>query len=333
MIYRVALMNTHVRPLLILICVALGTHSPSGAELRVGMIGLDTSHVIAFTQILNDPTHKDYVPGAKVVAGFKGGSPDIEASASRVEGFTQQLTQKFGVKIYDSIEELCQNVDAVMLESVDGRPHLEQARPVFAARKPMYIDKPLAGTLRDALAIAALAKETATPCFSSSSYRFYPGIIELKQADAGEVRGAISYGPCSIEPHHPDLFWYGVHGVEALFTVMGQGCQQVTRTTSANTDEVVGLWPGGRIGTFRGLRGGVTPSKVILFGSKAVLEQKPGGGYGPLVREIVKFFQTGKPPVSMEETIEMFAFMEAADESKRRGGTPVTLAEVVRKAQ
>jgi predicted dehydrogenase len=303
----------------------------SAAELRLGIIGLDTSHVVAFTQLLNDPKQKDHVEGAKVVAAFKGGSPDIESSASRVEGYTKQLREQFGVKIVDSIPELCKQVDAILLESVDGRPHLEQARPVFEAGKPIFIDKPVAGSLRDAVAIYRLAKEKNVPIFSSSSYRFYESLLEVKNAKVGQIQGCISYGPSHLEPHHPDFFWYGVHPTEALFTIMGQGCESVVRSTTPTTDVVTGTWAGGRLGTLIGLQTGPTPHKVIVFGEKAVVEQKGSGNYTPLVREIIKFFQTGVAPVSAGETIELFAFMEAADESKRLGGKPVKIAEVLQR--
>ncbi len=303
------------------------------APLRIGIIGLDTSHVTAFTSLLNNENGKDHVSGGKVVAAFKGGSPDVESSANRVEGFTKDLQEKYGVKIVPTIEELCKEVDAVLLESVDGRPHLEQARPVIKAGKPLFIDKPVAGSLRDAIEIYRLAKEAKVTVFSSSSYRFYDSMVELKKTDVGEVRGAISYGPCSLEPHHPDFFWYGVHATEALFTIMGTGCESVSRTSTREFDVATGTWKGGRVGTFYGLRTKSTPHKVIVFGSKAVAEQKGSGTYAPLLREVMKFFETGVAPVSPEETIEMFAFMEAADESKRQGGAPVKISDVMAKAQ
>ncbi len=307
------------------------TVSIFGAELRLGMIGLDTSHVPAFTKLLNDVQDKNHVPGGKVVAAFKGGSKDIESSWSRVDGYTKELQEKYGVKIVDTIEELCGQVDAVLIESVDGRPHLEQARPVLKAGKPLFIDKPVAGSLRDAIEIYRLAKEQKVPVFSASSYRFYDSLIELKKADVGEIRSVISYGPAHLEPHHPDMYWYGVHPTEALYTLMGKGCQTVVRTATPDTDVITGSWMGGKIGILHALRTGSTPSKVIVFGSKAVAEQKGSGDYAPLVREIIKFFQTGVAPVSAEETLEMFTFMEAADESKRQGGQPVQLSEVLKK--
>lgn len=300
-------------------------------DLRIGIIGLDTSHVIAFTKLLNNADDPQHVAGGKVVAAFKGGSPDIESSASRVDGYTQELQDKFGVKIVDTIEELCTLVDAILLESVDGRPHLAQAKPVFEAGLPIFIDKPIAGTLDDAIEIFRLAKEHNVPCFSSSSYRYYKSMTDLMKQDVGEIRGAISYGPCSIEPHHPDLFWYGVHPTEALYTVMGTGCETVVRTHTENTDVVTGVWSDGRVGTLRGLRNQQTPHQVIIFGTKAVATQENSGDYAPLVVEIVKFFQTRVAPVSPEETIELFAFMEGADESMRQGGVPVKLSDVMKK--
>lgn len=314
--------------------VALGCAvSASAQDLRVGIIGLDTSHVIAFTKTLNDPAAPNHVPGAKVVAAFKGGSPDIESSRTRVDGYTKQLHDEFGVKIVDSIEELCTLVDAVLLESVDGRPHLEQVKPVFAAKKRVFIDKPVAGSLRDAIEIYRLSQESGVPCFSSSSYRYYESMVALQGEKVGTLRGAISYGPAHLEEHHPDLFWYGVHPVEALFTVMGTGCETVVRTSTPDTDVVTGTWSDGRVGTLVGLRNQATPHKVILFGTDAVAEQKEGkDDYAPLVAQIVKFFQTGVVPVAPEETLQIFAFMEAADESKRQNGAPVKITDVMAKA-
>jgi predicted dehydrogenase len=320
-----------MKTLATLALMLLGVRAEAAEDLRLGMIGLDTSHVIAFTKILNDPQAKEHVAGGKVVAAFAGGSPDIESSASRLDGYTRQLREQFGVQMVPTIEELCAKVDAVLLESVDGRPHLAQARPVIAAHKPLFIDKPVAGSLRDAVEIYRLAREAKVPVFSSSSYRFYPSLIDLKKTDVGEVRSVISYGPAHLEPHHPDLFWYGVHPTEALFTLLGRGCETVVRTTTPDTDVITGTWSGGRVGTLHAIKNGATPNKTLVFGTKAVAEQKGSGDYVPLVREIMQFFRTGVAPVSPEETIELFAFMEAADESKRQGGAVVRIQDVLRK--
>jgi len=319
--------------LTVVLLLAAAAPSAAGELLKCGIIGCDTSHVPAFTRMFNDPKAEGDLADIRVVAAYPGGSDDVKASYTRVEKFTNQL-REMGVEIVDSVDALVEKVDVVLLESVDGRPHLEQVKPVLAAGKPVFIDKPVAGSLADALEIYRLAKEHGVPCFSSSSLRFSPEIAgRASDEKIGEVVGVSAYGPCSLEEHHPDLFWYGVHGVEVLFTLMGTGCEQVQRTHTDGTDFVVGRWKDGRIGTFRGIREGRAGYGATVFGSKGIGATGRYAGYSPLVMEIARFFKTGKPPVSPEETIEMFAFMEAADESKRQGGAPVRIQDVIEKAR
>jgi hypothetical protein len=303
--------------------------------LKAGIIGLDTSHVVAFTKLLNDPNAKGDLAGVRVVAGFPGGSQDVPASRDRVAGFTKQLKEQYGVEIVDSIDELLKKVDVVLLESVDGRPHFEQVKPVIKAKKPVFIDKPAAGSLADVLRIYDLAKANNVPVFSSSSLRFALEIGAVHGNDKiGDVIGCATHAPCELEEHHPDLFWYGVHGCENLYAVMGIGCESVSRVKTKDTDVVTGTWKGGRVGTFRGLRGGQNKGYgMVVYGTKGIEATKVSTDYKPLVVEICKFFRTGKPPVSAEETIELFAFMEAADESKRKEGAPVAIESDMAKAR
>ena len=323
-------MKTCLAILTLLLLVGLAQSSRAADDLRIGLIGLDTSHVTAFTQLLNDPTHQNHIAGARVVAAFKGGSRDIESSWSRVDAYTKELTGKWGVKLYDSIEEMCRHVDAVMLESVDGRPHLEQARPVLKAGKRLYIDKPMAGSLRDVVEIFNLAKAAGVPIFSASSLRYGKNTQAVRNGSIGPVTRAETSSPCHLEPHHPDLFWYGVHGVESLFTLLGPGCETVRRGATADGKiEVTGTWTGGRTGTFRETENSYGGQAVGEKGEAAVGSYD---GYHPLVAEVVTFFKTGVVPVPAAETVEIFAFMEAADASKRRNGEPIRMADVLRAA-
>jgi len=315
--------------LLLLPLACLGA-SAIAADIRIGILGTDTSHTESFAKLLNDPANPNHIPGGRIVAAWKGGSPDIEASASRVEGFAKELSGAYGVKICDSIEEVARDADAIMILSVDGRPHLEEARRVFPFHKPVFIDKPLAGSLRDGIEIFRLAQQFHVPCFTASGERFTPDITELRRAKIGKLRGVFSYGPAAIEPHHPDLFWYGIHAVEKCYALMGTGCVTVVRTYTADADVVTGVWSDGRVATVRGNRNTKYAFGIIVFGSEDVVEGKPSDGYEGLISQILTFYQTGIAPVSHTETIETLAFMEAADESKRRGGVPVSLAEILK---
>ncbi len=296
--------------------------SSQAADLKIGMVGLDTSHVTAFTRVLNDKTDKNHITGARMVAAVKDSSPDVESSYTRVEKYTAELTDKWGVKLYPTVDELCQHVDAVMIENVDGRPHLKHAIDVIKAGKPLYIDKPLAGTLEDCVKIYQLAKEYNIPVFSSSSLRFAKNTLAARAGDYGKVLRCETFSPAHLEPHHPDLFWYGIHGVESLFTVMGPGCVSVQRgTTKDGKIEVTGTWKDGRIGIFREGKGYGGTAKCDTG------EHPVGGydGYAPLVAAVIKFFKSSKSPVTSRETLEIYAFMQAADESKAANGKKVFL--------
>jgi predicted dehydrogenase len=286
---------------------------------------------VAFTKILNDAADPHHVPGAKVVAAFKGGSADIEASASRIEKFTQEVKTRYGVELVESIDALLQKVDAVIITSVDGRVHLEQARPVLAARRRLFIDKPLAASARDAKEIVRLSTESGAPFFSASSLRFLEAIAGVRDSPKlGKIQGCEAYTPARMEEHHPDLSWYGIHGVEILFAIMGPGCESVRRWHTPETDVVTAKWKDGRLATLRGIRSGKADYGAIVYGEKAILTTPPteGSVYRNLVQEIVKFFQTGVAPVGPDEMIEVIAFIEATQISKQRDGGAVRLDEV-----
>jgi predicted dehydrogenase len=309
------------------VSIALAEESPEWAakDLRAGIIGTDTSHVPAFTGLFQQ--HPEW--RIKVVAAFKGGSPDLPISADRVEKFAKSIHERYGVEIVDSIEELLEKVDVVLLESVDGRPHLAQATPVLKAGKRLFIDKPMAASLDDVREIVRLSKETGTPFFSSSSTRFHPDIPRLRdEPGVGKVEKVQGSSGCSRLKDHPDLYFYGVHGVEALYAVMGRGCVSVHRKVDENADITTGKWRDGRIGVYYGVLKGKGPPMIKVWGTEGVTEPTGRGGYEGLVRAVAEFFHTGRPPVEPAVTIEMFEFMTAAQRSSERGGAEVRLDEL-----
>ena len=305
--------------------------------IRAGIVGCDTSHVIAFTNLINNPQAIGPFADVEVTAAFPGGSTDIPESHNRLAGYVKQLSEK-GIKIVDSLEELADQCDAIMLESVDGRPHLKQFRAI-ARGKPVFVDKPAAASLADVLTIFRVADETHTPVYSSSSLRFVKEVREVqtllatKDKAFGDLLGCETSSPMSTQKFHPDLFWYGIHGVEPLFAIMQPGCESVSRTDSAISSVVVGKWKDGRIGSYRGIKKGYYYS-FSAFGTKHVMQwTAPAPGYEPAVVAMCEFFKTRKPSVARQETIEIYAFMEAADESKKQGGKPVVLADIIHRAE
>lgn len=301
----------------------------SSTPLKIGLIGLDTSHVEGFASLLHDAKNPDHVPGGRIVAGFPGGSADFPLSISRVPGYTQKLRDEHGVTMLGSPREVAAAVDVIIHTTVDGRIHREQFAEIASFHKPVFLDKPFAVTSQDARAIAALARENHTPLFSSSSLRF-AGALQTALADksSGKIFGADFFGPLKLQPTQPGFFWYGIHTAEMLYATLGAGCARV-RVTATNDHEVaVGTWRDGRIGVIRGNRAGNDSFGGVIHREKSSQWVDVAAGRRPdagLTVAIMDFFRGGPPPIALDETVELIRFLEAANESRDHAGREVDL--------
>ena len=311
---------------------------------RIGIIGLDTSQVTMIISHINNITGPGYdvvqpiwdssFEGFRVTAAYPYGSKKIESSIKQIPTYIEKMKEN-GVELVDSIQALLSRVDAVMLMTFDGHPRVEQAMEVIKAGKPLFINKPFAASLKDVIKIMDTAKKYNCPIFSSSPTRYLNGAQAARNGSIGDIMGADSYSGCPLEPTHPDFYWYGIHGIEILFTMMGKYCHTVQRRHTQNTDHVVGIWDNDRIGTYRGIRKGKVTHSGVAYGLNEIL---PAGsfndvGHRPLVIDMLKFFKTGISPVEIEETLAIHVFMEAADESKRQGGIPISMKAVLATAK
>lgn len=294
---------------------------------RIGIIGLDAYHAAEFTKVLNNPEHSAEFNGYRVTAAYPQGSKLLEKRIQKIPEYTK-VVQDLGVKVVHDMDELLEQVDAVMLCSNDARVHLEQAMPVIERQKKLFIDKPFATNLEESIRIFDAAEKHETPIFTSSALRFIKSIRNLDRATCGKVLGAHTFSPCSIEPYLADLLWYGIHGIEMLFSVMGTGCKTVQRTHTEFFDSVTGVWDDDRIGTFRGFRKAGSGFGGTVFAAKSIFSLGGFEGYKPLVKAVVDFFESGNPPVGRRETLEIIAFIMAADESKKQGGRTVPLPKI-----
>lgn len=295
--------------------------------LKLAMIGLDTSHCSVFANLLNNEKATHHVPGARVVKAFPGGTDKFQHSASRVPQFTQELREKHGVQICDRIEDAIEGMDAFLLESVDGRQHLEQFRVLAPTGKPVFIDKPLACSYADARAIVELAATWKTPVFSASACRLAVGMAGMIPAGA-IINTCEAYGPMSLLDDYPSFFWYGIHSADVLFSHMGRGCQKVRVIHTDKMDVIAGVWQDGRIGTLRGLRFKDAGFGCSVFTDKGVIQctlQQDPPSYAMLMRAVVPFLQTGLPLIPLAETLGIIAFLDAAHQSLNSNGAEVSL--------
>lgn len=293
------------------------------AELRIGLIGLDTSHVTAFTNLLNDPGAPHHVGGGKVTVAFPGGSQDLPLSRDRVKGFTDELRDKHGVKIVDSPAAVAEQSDLVFIESVDGRVHRAQFEQIARFKKPTFIDKPFATTLEDAQAMCRLAQENKIPMMSCSSLRYGQNLVEALGGKREDILGCDVFGPMDEEPAMPGVLWYGCHTVEMIVTIMGAGCAEVQAYRNADGDLIRLTWRDGRLVCLRGMRNshgkfGVTLHRkddfkfVDVYGAA-----KPY--YASLLEAILRSLPHGKSDIPQEEMLEAMRIMMAANKSRADG--------------
>ncbi len=295
--------------------------------IRIGLVDFDTSHVVEFTKRFNhvDIAEDQWVEGARVVAGVPGRS---EISPERIPEYTAKM-KEYGVPILDDPADLFGKIDAVMIESVDGSVHLERARPFLERGIPMFVDKPFACSLADAKALVDLADRTHTPLFTSSSLRYAPEVVAARSdpKETGAIIGAHTYGPAPTHPRNPGLFHYGIHPVEMLYALMGPGCRRVVGLSTAGGEVATGEWADGRVASVRGLRDGKADYGFTIYGSTAVKTYGVGTQfiYRELLKRVVTMFETRKPPFDVRESLELVAFIEAANRSGSTGGQPVEI--------
>ncbi|GGD94403.1 Gfo/Idh/MocA family protein [Paenibacillus nasutitermitis] len=297
-------------------------------KLKIGIIGTDTSHSIAFTELLNDSAHRYHVEGGKVTLAYPGGSPDFELSISRVAAFAGEMNSRFGVQIAERPEQVAEECDAVLLLSADGRVHKELFEAIVPYGKPIFIDKPLAASVVEAEFIAKLAEQWSVPVMSTSALRYAAALTKQNTNTDDKVIRVDCYGPMYMEPTQSGYFWYGIHLVEMLFTVLGSDCEQINASGSGDKETITGIWKNGVVGTIQGSKSGGFPFVAAIHREHSssfvdiASEEKPF--YASLLEQVMTMFHTGIPTVDMSTTLQVIRFIEAANES-RDSGKPVML--------
>lgn len=285
-------------------------------DLQIAIIGLDTSHAPAFTRMLNNPADPCHLPGGRVIKAWAGGSADFELSRSRVKQFTEDV-QRHGVAICETIEEAASGCDAILLESADGRVHLGQFKKLIPFGVPVFIDKPLACSYAEAETLARLATEHHIPVMSSSSLRFLQGLPEITEKYRNQITNIELCGPLSFQETQAGYFWYGIHTIEMLFSILGPDFQSLTVACSESMDDIQTLWAGNVTARLKLFNGDVPFSGILTCNERHIAlpssdtVNKPF--YYSLLKEILNFFRSHSPAVPLTETLKLIAFIEKAN--------------------
>lgn len=289
-------------------------------EIKIGMVGLDTSHSVAFTRCLQAPdcAPEQHVSGARVVACMR-----FETPFQGKEGLDdrQKQLEGWGVKVTESFEEAVADCDAIMLEINDPAYHVEYFQKCTELGKPIFLDKPMADNIANARLIAKMAKDAGLRVFSASSLRFIPALAQAIE-EVGEPKYVSTYGPLGKAPAGSSIVWYGVHAFEMLERAMGLGAKSVfARKDSVGVVAIVDYEEGKR-GVVELTEGAGSYGGSVRSENKAVPFSADNAPFYTLeLVEVVKFFAGAESPVTLEDALEVTAMLDAAERSVNSGKT------------
>ncbi|MGZ9587154.1 Gfo/Idh/MocA family protein [Paenibacillus marinisediminis] len=290
--------------------------------MKLGIVGLDTSHSVAFTELLNNPSNPNHIPGGQIVIASPGISSSIPVSSTRAEGYMRTLQDDYGIPITESLEQVAHESDAILLTSADGELHEAQLQKLAPYGKPIYIDKPFALSVDVAARMIHTANQYHIPLMSSSALRYTDVLVEALNSSTDPIDSVDVYGPIPSMDGVPGWFWYGIHSVELMHAVMGAGCSTVQATPTPDGAHVLIRWEDGRCASIRGLLNGSSFGAVIhrhMASQQVDISTMRKPFYASLLEQVVTMFQTGQTPLPVSHTLEVIGCLEAIHESLRTG--------------
>ena len=289
--------------------------------MKIGLIGLDTSHSEIFTRLLNDEMDPYHVKGGTITHTIPAYSKDLPISSERFPAYFETVTTKYGVHPIEDVEEFMNIVDAVIIGTVDGRNHLEWFKDVVRYGKPVFIDKPIVLSSVEIDELMKLATQYNTPVMSSSSLRFSESVINITGKE--DLRGGYFYGPVPMQEKMPGYFWYGIHLIEMIVTIFGTAIEKIELKAEGNHDHLYMIFKNGAEVIVRGEHSWHDRFGAVLHSPEYVQtltlwkEEKPY--YARLLEHVVAFFESGISAVSLNETAEIIKIIERINLLKKIG--------------
>ena len=282
--------------------------------LRVGIIGLDTSHSIEFTRRMQAPDcpQDQRVEGMQAVTCLR-----FETPFQDQQGLDERQAQleAWGVSVIEDFDEAVSGCDALLMEINDPQYHLDYLARVACLGKPLFLDKPLADTMANGLQVCAIAAENSLRFFSASSLRFVPPLVQACKAVPDPLCCTV-YGPLGRAPAGSSIVWYGVHSFEMLQRAMGRGAQSLSTRKDGAGVVVTVDYDRGRRGIVELTDGAYVYGGCLRTSDKAVpYVVDMTRAYSDQLVEIERFFRGAAPPLEVEDTLEVMAMLDAAERS------------------
>ena len=278
----------------------------------IGMVGVNTYHAQAFTQIFNGKGDEPpRLSGARITHVWAGDHAD---RLSELEGMFGKYDN-----VVTSLDEMIGVVDGVLIidDTDGGAIHAELAGPFLKAGVPTFVDKPMTTKLEDAVRLFDLAEKHNAPLMSGSALRYAVELAELDADAIGKPSAIVSVGP-------GEWFYYGIHAVELALTISPARPVAVRRTKNEQKDVVLVEMDDDSILTIMTLRDAAYTFQASVFGSEGAktIDVVDGMGfYSNEMQAVVEMIDSGKPAASRQQTLDVLAVLHAGilsgDENRR----------------
>lgn len=277
--------------------------------MRIGAIGIDSSHLGAFAGRIN-ALHRAGGTPCQVVghwtADAGGASPELLAAAANHAGTPAP-----------DFDRLLAGVDGVMVLDVDGARHAGSVIAALNRGLPVFVDKPMTCSLADAERVLAAARQPGTRCFSASCLRFAAGVTDIPRDGLGKIVAVDAFGSDQTREPMSGLWYYGCHTVEMVGAIMGPGVRRVRGCEVQERTVADFEYRDGRLARLRFERSGYASFGATVHGTHGVHQFRDdlAGAYDRLVGAMVRFFEGGPAPVDLRETVEHVGAIEAVHRS------------------
>lgn len=230
------------------------------------------------------------------------------AEIDKPEGMdTSSWCSKYGAQRLNSIEELVDKSDYIIVLSPDNPEHHERlSRIPLISGKPVYIDKTFSPDFASGVRMFELAGKYGTPMFSSSALRFAK---EFQSYPDNKInRESLEYMATLGSGLYEN---YSVHQFEMIVSLMGPGAKRIKSLSSDNSRLLAMEYADGRRASMLQIQQAPFQAALQLKNWEGVFINQCSDIFPGLIHSMLNFFETGKPPVPKEETLEIMAIIEA----------------------
>ena len=280
--------------------------------IRIGIVGSDNSHALAFAKLANIDRALGDRCAAVGIWGADHAQADGIATETKIE------------KVVDRPEAMVGEIDVAVVVDRHGNLHAAHALPFLEQGLPVFVDKPLAISIDDCRRMLDVSARSGSALTSFSALRFAPAIETLaaELPELGAIKAVHFAGPCDFASEYGGPFFYATHVVEMALRLVGDDIETVSAKRNGASVVVLVSWKNGAIGSFSLLGDAAYRFHATLFGADGMAAQEILGGaptYAKTLEQIVRMAETGERPLTDSQLLRPIEIIHAIEASLASG--------------